>query len=134
MLVKSLVQFLERLSRIDKSLEPSALDELLFVALPAATVNEIVVQGPVFVRMVQVQSAGFDPVLNVQEKQSLVDGNAELAILTDDCPFLGSKKPVGTDLSTAPSFSLKCSMASANFRTPGSPWKVSALRIGLTRF
>jgi hypothetical protein len=67
LLVKSLVQFLERLSRIDKGLEPGALDELLFVALPAGTVNELVVEGPVFVRMLQVQSAGFDSVLNVQE-------------------------------------------------------------------
>ena len=88
MLVKSLVQFLERLSRIDKSLEPSALDELLFVALPAATVNEIVVQGPVFVRILQIQSAGFDSVLNVQEEQSLIEGDAKLAILGNGRPLL----------------------------------------------
>jgi hypothetical protein len=45
---------------IDEALQPGPLDELLFVVLPAGAVNEIVVEGPVFVRMLQVQSVGFD--------------------------------------------------------------------------
>jgi len=39
--------------------------------------------------MLQVQSAGFDCILNVQEEQSLIEGDAELAVLTDGYPFLG---------------------------------------------
>ena len=39
--------------------------------------------------MLQVQSAGFDSVLNVQEEQGLIEGHAELAVLTDGCPLLG---------------------------------------------
>ena len=81
MLVKGLVQFLERLPGIDEGLEPGPLDELLFVALPAVAVNEVVIQRSVFIRMLQVQSAGFDSILNVQEEQSLIEGDAELAVL-----------------------------------------------------
>ena len=39
--------------------------------------------------MLQVQSAGFDSILNVQEEQSLLEGDAELAISVDCCLFLG---------------------------------------------
>ena len=39
--------------------------------------------------MLLVQSAGFDSILNVQEEQSLIEGDAELAISVDCCPFLG---------------------------------------------
>jgi hypothetical protein len=39
--------------------------------------------------MLQVQSAGFDSILNVQEEQSLIEGDAELAISVDCCLFLG---------------------------------------------
>jgi hypothetical protein len=45
LLVKSLVQFLERLLRIDEARQPGPLDKLLFVALPAGAVNGIVIQG-----------------------------------------------------------------------------------------
>lgn len=124
---------LQKLARIAH--RDGALDELLFVALPAGAVNEIVIQGSVFVGMLQVQRAGFDPALDMEEEQGLVKGNTELVpSLLTAARSSGSKKPVGADLSTPPSFSLKCSMASTNFRTPGSPWKVSAFRIGLTRF
>ena len=73
---------------IDEALQPGPLDELLFVVLPAGAVNEIVIQGPVFVRMLQVQSAGFDSVLNVQEEQSLIEGDAKLALLGNGRPLL----------------------------------------------
>ena len=53
--------------------------ELLFGALPAVAVNEVVIQRSVFIRMLQVQSTGFDSILNVQEEQSLIEGDAELA-------------------------------------------------------
>ena len=46
LLVKGLVEFLERLPRIDEALQPRPLDKLLFVALPAGAVNGIVIQGP----------------------------------------------------------------------------------------
>ena len=39
--------------------------------------------------MLQVQSAGFDSILNVQEEQSLIEGDAELAIAVNCCLFLG---------------------------------------------
>ena len=86
--MKGLVEFLERLLGIDEALQPGPLDKLLFVALPAGAVNEIVIQGPVFVRMLQVQSAGFDSVLNVQEEQSLIEGDAKLALLGNGRPLL----------------------------------------------
>ena len=35
-------------------------------------VNEVVIQRSVFIRMLQVQSTGFDSILNVQEEQSLI--------------------------------------------------------------
>jgi hypothetical protein len=63
LLVQGLVELLERLPRIDEGLQPSPFDELLFVALPTGAVDEIVIEGSVFVRMLQVQSAGFDSVL-----------------------------------------------------------------------
>src|ERR1700722_9283365 len=62
--------------------------ELLFGALPAVAVNEVVIQRSVFIRMLQVQSAGFDSILNVQEEQSLIEGDAELAVPVDCCLFL----------------------------------------------
>ena len=61
---------------------------MLFVALPASAVNEVVVKGPVFVRILQIQSAGFDSVLNVQEEQSLIEGDAKLALLGNGRPLL----------------------------------------------
>jgi hypothetical protein len=36
----------------------------------------------------KVQRAGFDPTLNVQEEQRLIDGNTEFALLLDCCPLL----------------------------------------------
>jgi hypothetical protein len=42
--------------------------------------------------MLQVQSAGFDSILNVQEEQSLTEGDAELAISVDCCLFLGAQE------------------------------------------
>ena len=54
---------------------------MLFVALPADAVNEVIIQGSVFVGMLQVQRAGFDPTLNVQEEQRLIEGNTEFALL-----------------------------------------------------
>ena len=119
---------------IDEVLESSPLDKLLFVALPAGAVNEVVIQGSVFVRMLQVQSAGFDPALNVQKEQGFVEGDPEFPILGYLRLFLRVQKADRRRLSTAPSFSLKCLMASSNLRAPGSPWKVSTLRMGLTRF
>jgi hypothetical protein len=52
---------------------------MLFVALPADAVNEVIIQGSVFIGMLQVQSAGFDPALNVQEA---------LFLVLADCPIL----------------------------------------------
>ena len=61
---------------------------MLFGALPAVAVNEVVIQRSVFIRMLQVQSAGFDSVLNVQEEQSLIEGDAKLALLGNGRPLL----------------------------------------------
>jgi hypothetical protein len=38
--------------------------------------------------MLQVQRAGFDPTLNVQEEQRLIEGNTEFALLLDCCLLL----------------------------------------------
>jgi len=46
---------------------------LLFGALPAVAVNEVVIQRLIFIGMLQAQSAGFDSILNVQEEQSLIE-------------------------------------------------------------
>ena len=93
--VKGLVELLERLLRVDEVLEPSPLDELLFVALPAGSVNEVVIEGPVLVRMLQVQRARFDRALNVEEEQGLIEGDAELAVLVDSLPFFGVQETDG---------------------------------------
>ena len=96
LLVQGLVELPEHLVGIDEGFKlGAALDKLLFIALPAIAVEEIVIEGAVFVRMLQVQSAGFDSVLNVQEEQSLVEGNAELAVLADGYPFLGIQEADG---------------------------------------
>ena len=87
--MKGLVEFLERLLGIDEALQPGSFDELLLVALPTGAVDKIVIEGSVFVRMLEVQSARFDSVLNMQEEQSLIEGDAELAVLGNGCPFLG---------------------------------------------
>ena len=71
LLGQGLVEFLEHLARVDEGLEAGPLDEMLFVALPAGAVNEVIIQRPIFVRMLQVQRAGFDPALNVQETSAL---------------------------------------------------------------
>jgi len=55
--MRRLVEFVEHLAGIDEGLEPGSLDELLFVALPTRAVNEVVIEGSVFVRMLQVQAA-----------------------------------------------------------------------------
>ena len=52
--MQRLVEFVEHLAGIDEGLEPGSLDELLFVALPTRAVNEVVIERPVFVRMLQV--------------------------------------------------------------------------------
>jgi hypothetical protein len=61
LLGQGLVEFLEHLARVDEGLEAGPLDEMLFVAQPACAVNEVIIQRPIFVRMLQVQRAGFDP-------------------------------------------------------------------------
>ena len=61
LLVQGLVKLLEHFVGIDEALQPGPLDELLFVVLPAGAVNEIVVEGPVFVRMLQVQTPDLIP-------------------------------------------------------------------------
>ena len=53
--MQRLVEFVEHFAGIDEGLEPGSLDELLFVALPTRAVNQVIVEGPVFVRMLQVQ-------------------------------------------------------------------------------
>ena len=53
--MRRLVEFVEHLAGIDEGLEPGSLDELLFVALPTCAVNEVVIEWPEFVRMLQVQ-------------------------------------------------------------------------------
>ncbi len=88
LLGQGLVEFLQHLARVDQGFEPGALDEMLFVALPADAVNEVIIQGSVFIGMLQVQRAGFDPTLNVQEEQRLIEGNTEFALLLDCCPLL----------------------------------------------
>jgi hypothetical protein len=37
----------------------------------AASVNEVIIQGSVFIGMLQVQRAGFDPTLNVRKSSAL---------------------------------------------------------------
>ena len=95
LLVQGLVELPEHVVGIDEGFKLGALDKLLFIALPAVAIEEIVIEGAVFVSMLKVQSAGFDSVLNVQEEQSLVEGNAELAVLTDGYPFLGIQEADG---------------------------------------
>ena len=91
LLGQGLVEFLQHLARVDQGFEPGALDEMLFVALPADAVNEVIIQGSVFIGMLQVQRAGFDPTLNVQEEQRLIERNREFALLLDCCPDRGSR-------------------------------------------
>jgi hypothetical protein len=40
---QNIVEFLQHLARIDQGFEPGALDEMLFVALPADAVNEVII-------------------------------------------------------------------------------------------
>jgi hypothetical protein len=47
------------------------------------------IEGAVFVRMLQVQAARFDRALNVQEQQRLVEGDAKFAVLIDRRHFCG---------------------------------------------
>jgi hypothetical protein len=53
LLGQGLVEFLQHLARVDQGFEPGALDEMLFVALPADAVNEVIIQGSVFIGMLQ---------------------------------------------------------------------------------
>ena len=92
LLVQGLVEFLEYLPGIDEGLDPGPFNNLLFVTLPERAINEIVIERPVFVRMLQVQSAGFDPALNVQEDQGLVEGDPESPVLGYLRLFLRVKK------------------------------------------
>jgi hypothetical protein len=50
LVVQGLVEFLQHLARVDQGFEPGALDEMLFVALPADAVNEEINQGSVFTK------------------------------------------------------------------------------------
>ena len=43
--VEDLVEFLEHLARVAEGFEPGPLHKLLFVALPAGAVNEVVIPG-----------------------------------------------------------------------------------------
>ena len=47
------------------------------------------IEGAVFVRMLQVQAARFDRALNVQEQQRLVEVDAKFAVLIDRRHFCG---------------------------------------------
>ena len=134
LLVQGLVEFLEYLPGIDEGLDPGPFNNLLFVTLPACAVNEIVIERPVFVRMLQVQSAGFDPALNVQEEQGLVEGDPESPLLGYLRLFLRVEKGDRRRFVDSTILFFEMLDGVQQFTTLGSPWKVSALRIGLTRF
>ena len=84
--------------------------------------------------MLQVQSAGFDPTLDVQKEQGLAEGDAELAVLTNRYPFLGVQETGRGRFIDPAVFLFEMLNGVTNFRTPGSPWKVSTFRTGVTRF
>jgi hypothetical protein len=71
-----------RALQVEAVLLVDRLSGFVFSDTRARAVNEIVIERPVFIRrMLQVQSAGFDPALKMQEEQCLVEGDPESPVL-----------------------------------------------------
>ena len=65
--VQRRIEFREHLVRIEEGLQIRPFDQQRLVALPAFAVNQVRIEGTVFVGVFQIQSAGFDGALHLQE-------------------------------------------------------------------
>jgi hypothetical protein len=63
--------------RIDEGLQLGPLDQSLFIPAPTIAVNQVLIEGPVFVRALQIQSARLDRALDVQKQERLVERHTE---------------------------------------------------------
>jgi hypothetical protein len=96
--VESRVQLLQDLVGIDKPLQFRPLEEVRRVALPALPVDQVVVEGPVLVRLREVQGARADRALHVQEQQGLVQRHPEGAGRGHGGPLHGLQEVQGRRL------------------------------------
>jgi len=63
--VQRFIEVVENVARIGERLKASAFEQQVLVTAPALALDQIIVQRPVFVGVLQVQRARFDAVLNM---------------------------------------------------------------------
>jgi hypothetical protein len=63
--VQRFIEVIEHCARIGESLKTCSFNQQFFVTVPAPALDQIVVQRPILVRVLQVQRARLNAVLNV---------------------------------------------------------------------
>ena len=88
LLIQAIIEVVEHHMGINKGLQPRAFEQDGSVALPALTTDQILIQGTIFIGVLQIQGPRLDRALGMEKQEGFIQRDPKPPVLCDGRAFL----------------------------------------------